>query len=139
MANDVMTVTGVGRLVKDVEIGYTNGGMAIAKGTIAVNRSRKRDNERVEEASFFDIEIFGKTAENLKPYLVKGQQIAIKGYPKQDRWEKDGQKFSRVKFGVEEIQLVGGHRDSQQAPNYDQQQPASNGYGSYGSYPNYGF
>lgn len=136
MASDVMTVIGVGRLVKDVEIGYTNGGMAIAKGTIAVNRSRKRDNEWVDEASFFDIEIFGKTAENLKPYLVKGQQIAIKGYPKQDRWEKDGQKFSRVKFGVEEIQLVGsGHRENQGGTNYDQQQPVNNGYGD----PNYGF
>lgn len=54
-------------------------------------------------------------AENLKPYLTKGKMILIAGHLKQDRWEKDGQKFSRIKIEVEEVQLLGGN--SSENPN----------------------
>jgi len=58
--------------------------------------------------SFFDVTIWGKTAENLKPYLVKGKQIAVDGYLKQDRWQKDGQNFSKVNIVANSVQLLGG-------------------------------
>lgn len=106
---DLNKVLVVGRLTKDIVVEYTNGGMAIAKGSIAVNRSQKKDGAWGETASFFDITLFGKMAENLKPYLLKGKQVAIGGYLKQDRWtSQDGQNRSKVYIGVEELQLCGG-------------------------------
>lgn len=62
----------------------------------------------MDEVNYFDLTIWGKTAENLKPYLTKGKQVAVEGHLKQDRWEKDGQKFSKVSIVADNIQLLGG-------------------------------
>ena len=108
MANDINHVTIVGRLTRDAEISYLPSGAAVAKISIAVNRSRKNGDQWVEEVSYFDSAIFGKTAENLRQYLSKGKQIGLEGHLKQDRWEKDGQKFSRISIIADNVQLLGG-------------------------------
>ncbi len=110
---DVNHVILIGRITRDLgtderSFGYTGNGQARANVSIAVNRSRKNGEEWIEEVSYFDVTIWGKTAENLKPYLNKGKQIAVDGYLKQDRWEKDGQKFSRVTVVANNVQLLGG-------------------------------
>lgn len=111
---DINHVLVIGRLTKDFgndprTFFYTTGGTACAKVSIAVNRSVKQsDGQWTDEVSFFDVTIWGKTAENLKPYLVKGKQIAVDGYLKQDRWQKDGQNFSKVNVVANSVQLLGG-------------------------------
>lgn len=105
---DLNSVVVVGRLTKDMEVSYMQSGTAVGKFSIAVNRSVKRNEQWTDEASFFDVTVWGKTAENLKQYLSKGKQVAIQGYLKQERWEKDGQKFSKVGIVAENIQLCGG-------------------------------
>ena len=111
---DINHVLVIGRLTKDFGADprtffYTTGGTACAKVSIAVNRSVKQsDGQWTDEVSFFDVTIWGKTAENLKPYLVKGKQIAVDGYLKQDRWQKDGQNFSKVNVVANSVQLLGG-------------------------------
>lgn len=109
---DLNSVILIGNLTRDVgadekDFGYTANGSARANISIAVNRSVKKGEQWEDEVSFFDVTVWGKTAENLKPYFVKGQKVAIRGYLKQDRWEKDGQKFSRVGIVAEHVQLVG--------------------------------
>ena len=111
MANDINHVTIVGRLTRDAEISHLPSGAAVAKISIAVNRSRKNGDQWVDEVSYFDSAIFGKTAENLKPYLSKGKQIGLEGHLKQDRWEKDGQKFSKISIIADNVQLLGGRSD----------------------------
>ena len=76
----------------------------------------------MDDVSYFDVTVWGRTAENLKPYLTKGKQICVKGYLKQDRWEKDGQKFSKVHVIAEEVQLLGGKSDSTQGGGNSYQQ-----------------
>ena len=111
---DINHVLVIGRLTRDFGADprtffYTTGGTACAKVSIAVNRSVKQsDGQWTDEVSFFDVTIWGKTAENLKPYLVKGKQIAVDGYLKQDRWQKDGQNFSKVNVVANSVQLLGG-------------------------------
>ena len=75
----------IGRLTRDLgsnekDFGYVGNGQARANVSIAVNRSRKNGEQWIDEANFFDVTIWGKTAENLKPYLQKGKQIAVDGY-----------------------------------------------------------
>lgn len=121
MATDLNHVVLVGRLTKDLgsderSFGYVGNGQARATVSIAVNRSRKgADGNWIEEANYFDVTIWGKSAENLKPYLTKGKQIAVDGYLKQDRWEKDGQKFSKVTIVANNVQLLGGKADGGQS------------------------
>lgn len=114
---DINRVVLVGRLTRDLgtdqrEFAYTPNGQARANISIAVNRSRKQGEQWVDEVNYFDVTIWGKTAENLKPYLTKGKQIAVEGYLKQDRWEKDGQKFSKVGVVADSIMLLGGKSDN---------------------------
>jgi single-strand DNA-binding protein len=90
----------VGRLTKDAELTYANSGTALCKFSLAVNGYKK-------DVSFFDVTLFGKTAENLHKYLLKGTQILVSGSIKQDRWEKDGQKQSKVSIIGNTIQLLG--------------------------------
>ena len=116
---DLNKVILIGRITKDLEqgnFGYV-GQTAKAVVSIAVNRSKKQsDGSWGDEASFFDITIWGKTAENLKQYLTKGQQICVEGYLKQDRWEKDGQKFSKVVINADSVQLLGGKSSGKGQP-----------------------
>ncbi|OHD12807.1 MAG: single-stranded DNA-binding protein [Spirochaetes bacterium GWB1_48_6] len=107
MASDINQVVLIGRLTRDAELKYTAGGMAIGKMSIAVNRRTKKAEQWVDEASFFDVSLFGKQAESLNQYLVKGTQIAIQGELRQDRWEQDGQKRSSVNIAANDIQLLG--------------------------------
>ena len=70
---DINTVTIVGRLTRDCgqqDFSYLQSGTAVAKISVAVNRSKKQqDGSWADEASFFDVTVFGKSAENLHPYL----------------------------------------------------------------------
>ena len=107
---DINSVVLVGRITKDVgsderSFSYIGNGTAKAVVNIAVNRGVKKGDKWEDEASFFDVVIWGKTAENLKPRLTKGTQITVSGYLKQDRWEKDGQKQSRVQVVADMVEI----------------------------------
>jgi single-strand DNA-binding protein len=125
----------IGRLTRDLgaderSFAYVgNGQMARANVSIAVNRSKKEGDQWTDEVNYFDVTIWGKTAENLKQYLQKGKQIAVDGYLKQDRWQKDGQNFSKVTIVANNVQLLGGKSDVGQsaggAPKF-QPKPAMN-------------
>ena len=119
--SDLNRIEIIGRLTRDPDaIRYTQGGAAILNISIAVNDGYGEK----KYTSFFDVVIFGKTAENVKPYLLKGKQVAIVGKLRQERWEKDGAKNSRVSITCEEIQLLGGDGQQRQQPAPQQQAPA---------------
>ena len=132
---DINHVVIVGRLTRDLAadekaFGYVGNGQARANISIAVNRSKKQGDQWVDESNYFDVTIWGKTAENLKPYLTKGTQICVDGYLKQDRWEKDGQKFSKISIVADNVQLLGGKKEggssqSSKAPASQPSQQAS--------------
>ena len=92
-------------------------GTAKAVVSLAVNRSVKKGESWEDEVSFFDVTIWGKTAQNLKASLTKGKQICVEGYLKQDRWEKDGQKQSRINIVAEKVQLLGGGKNNGEEEN----------------------
>ncbi len=116
MAGSINHVVLVGNLTRNAELKYTNSGMAISSFAIAVNMRRKKDEQWVDEAHFFDIEYFGKAAEAVNQYLVKGKQVGVEGSLRQDRWEKDGQARSKVKITASNIMLLGGRPGAGQAP-----------------------
>jgi single-strand DNA-binding protein len=124
MANDLNCVFIVGRLTRDMEVRYASGGMAIGKFSLAVNRKKKSGEQWIDEASFFDVTCFGKTAENLSQYMTKGKQVGVGGSLHQDRWEKDGHSHSRVVINADNIQLLGGGTE-QNAPSAPRGQPLS--------------
>ena len=105
---DINHVVLVGRLTRNAELKYTNNGSAVSKFSIAINQRRKKDDQWVDESHFFDIVLWGKTAESLNQYLVKGKQVGIEGQLRQNRWEQEGQARSKVEIFATNVMLLGG-------------------------------
>lgn len=121
---DINVVVLVGRLTRDSELKYTKSGMPIARFSLAVNRSRKQDDQWVDETSFFDIDFWGKGAEAVNRYLVKGQQVAVEGELRQDRWEQDGQPRAKVVVNANNVRLMGSSQGGQGGGAYQRGAPS---------------
>ena len=81
--------------------------------SIATNKSVKQNGEWKNKASFFEVVMWGKLADNLRKYFVKGKGIAVVGTLDQDRWEKDGQKKSKIYITANEVKLLGGKAENE--------------------------
>lgn len=119
-----------GNVTRDIEIKYTQGGMAIADIGLAVNEKRKVNGEWVDEASFFDVTMFGRTAEIASEYLGKGSNILVEGRLKQETWEKDGQKRSKVKIVCDRLVMLGGKSSGERSGQPSRTQDTTSSYGS---------
>ncbi len=129
MANDMNMVVLVGRLTRDPEMRYTSAGTAVCRFSLAVNRRKRSGDSWSDEVSYFDVTVWGRQAETLNNYLVKGKQVAVNGELRQSRWEQDGQKRSRVEVVANNVQLLGDPAGGASRPpqqnrsSYQQQAP----------------
>ncbi|MEM7454696.1 MAG: single-stranded DNA-binding protein [Planctomycetota bacterium] len=104
----------VGNLTRDIELRYTPQGTAVTDIGLAVNERVKKNDEWVDEVNFFDVTLWGRTAEVAGEYLSKGSSILIEGRLKLDRWEQqDGAKRSKIKIIGERMQMLGGRQGGQ--------------------------
>ena len=70
----------VGNLTRDIDLRYTPSGMAVTDVGLAVNDRRKsQSGEWVEETTFVDVTLWGRTAEVASEYLTKGAPVLIEG------------------------------------------------------------
>jgi single-strand DNA-binding protein len=98
-----------GNLTRKPELRYTAKGVAIAKFSIATNRSWKGcDGQKQEEVTFVECDAFGKTAETIAQYLDKGNPIFVEGRLRLDQWDdkQTGEKRQKLGVVVEEFQFV---------------------------------
>jgi single-strand DNA-binding protein len=99
----------MGNLTRDVEVRYTPGGTAVSEIGLAVNDRRKdAKGEWVDETTFVDVTLWGRTAEIAGEYLTKGAPLLVEGRLKLDTWEKDGQKRSKLRVVCENMRMLGG-------------------------------
>lgn len=99
----------VGRLTRDAELKYTATGQAICHFSVATNSRVKKGDQWVDEPNYWEIDLWGKTAENLNQYLTKGTMVAVNGDMRQDKWEQDGQTRMKVKIKAYDVRLLGGN------------------------------
>ena len=117
----------MGRLTRDIELRYTPSGLAVTDVGVAVNDRRKnQDDEWIEETTFVDVTLWGRTAEVAGEYLSKGSPIFVEGRLKLDSWETEGQKKSKLRVVCERMQMVGsrGGFDASQRDESEHRQPA---------------
>lgn len=89
----------VGRLVADPEIRTTTTGKNIATFTLAVDKFK-------DGANFIDCETWERTADYVKQYTKKGNQVLVSGTLEQNVWEKDGKKQSKLFVSVRSLQSL---------------------------------
>ena len=96
--------TFTGNIVRDAELRYTQGGMAIASFTLAVDRGYGEK----KTTAFLGMTLFGKRAESLVQHLTKGSKVGVVAEVSQSSWEQDGEKRSKIEFIVNDVELMGG-------------------------------
>jgi single-strand DNA-binding protein len=102
-----------GNLTRDPELRYTPKGTAVARITLAVNRTWKSESgESKEEVSFVDVDIWGRQAEVISQYMKKGRPLLVEGRLKQDTWEDKNtkQKQSKLKVVLESFSFIDSNR-----------------------------
>lgn len=118
----------VGNLTRDIELRYSQGGMAIANTAIATSRKFTVNGEKKEEVCFVDITFFARSAEIANQYLRKGSKILVEGRLNFDQWvDQNGQKRSKHSVVVETMQMLDSKGDSQSGGNYAPQQSQAGG------------
>lgn len=100
----------VGNMTRDVELRYTPQGTAVTEIGLAVNDRVKRNDQWVDETTFVDVTLWGRTAEVASEYTGKGSSILIEGRLKLDTWEKDGKKNYKLRVIGEKLQMLGARR-----------------------------
>lgn len=94
----------IGRLTRDPEVRYTNGGSSIARFSLAVDRRFKQENGA--DADFINIVSFGKTAEFIEKYFHKGMKIALNGRIQTGSYtDKDGKKVYTTDIVAENVEF----------------------------------
>jgi len=94
----------LGRLVADAEIKPLKD-INLITFRVAYNESWKSGNEWKEEAHFFDVDFFTKYEDYIEK-LTKGTLVLLEGKLRQERWESDGKKHSRVKIRAEKVRVL---------------------------------
>lgn len=104
----------MGNLTRDPEVRQAQSGTTVVKAGLAVNeRMPDGSGGWKEEASFFDIVIFGKRAESFSRFFTKGRPVLIEGKLRQNRWQdkESGQNRTKVEIIVDNWEFAGGGRD----------------------------
>lgn len=124
----------IGRLVKDPDLRYTQGGTAVANFTLAVNR-RFANQSGEREADFINCVAWQKSAEFVANYFKKGQQMALEGRLMVSSYDgSDGQKRWKTEVVVENIEFVGSKNGSN-----SNNASGNSGAGGYGAEPELGW
>ncbi len=111
----------IGRLTRDPDNRMTTGSnpMSVTRITVAVNRNQKKEDGN-QQADFIGCIAFGKTAENIGKYFVKGNRIAIEGRIQTGSYtNRDGNKVYTTDVVVDHFEFVESKTEreaTQQAP-----------------------
>lgn len=100
----------MGNVTREIELRYTPKGTAVADIGMAVNRTRTGDNgQKIEEATYVDVTLWGRTAEVAHQYSGKGKPLMVEGRLHMDNWQDKttGKNRSKLKVIGEAIQLLG--------------------------------
>lgn len=100
----------MGNLTRDPDLRYTPKGTAVARITVAVNRTwRTETGELREEATFVDVDAYSKQAELIAKYFKKGNPILVEGRLRQHSWEdkQTNQKRSVLRVELDSFSFVG--------------------------------
>jgi single-strand DNA-binding protein len=112
MAQDINVVVVTGRLADDAVLKQTPSGQSVMNIRLVNNRGkRKQGDQWVEQPpNYLNVTVWGRIAESLKPYLVKGKMIAVDGRLQQRSYQVQGEPKKRyvVDIVADNIELLGG-------------------------------
>lgn len=118
-----------GNLGRDAELKSTASGTPALQFSVCVNDRTNQNGQWVDRPNWVPCVMYGNRANALSQHLLKGTKVSITGKLRQNQWERDGQKHSRLEVIVSEIELMGSRSQQPHQGEY-QQQPAIDMYGT---------
>jgi len=101
----------MGNLTRDPQLSYTPNQTPVVEFGLAVNRKwTKQDGSQGEDVLFIECQSFGKRAEVINKFFVKGKPIFIQGWLKREQWIKDDVTHTKVRVIVEKIEFIDSKR-----------------------------
>ena len=117
--SDINTIAITGNLTRDSELKDIGNGSLVLVFSVANNRGYLTVAGWREKTSYFDCAIYGKRAEKVQKYMIKGKGVAVKGELQQDRWKdkQTGKMRSRVKIKVDDLSFLNSGANEGKAEN----------------------
>lgn len=120
----INTVNITGNLVRDPEVKMTKSNTPFMEITVAVNERKNNGNGDWEDyPNYIDCTLYGSRAEAVARYISKGSKVSINGKLHQDRWEKDGQKRTKLRVVISDIEFMSKTKTEQKSDLYDEGVP----------------
>jgi single-strand DNA-binding protein len=110
-----------GRLVRDPDVRYTDGGSSIARFTLACDRRYKTENGPT--ADFIGCIAFGKTAEFVEKWFQKGTKMELNGRIQTGSYDKDGQKVYTTDVVADQVGFAESKSASHASGNTEKPSP----------------
>ncbi len=103
------SLTIAGSLGKDSETSYLPNGDAVCNFSVADSMGKDKGT------IWWNCQLFGKRAESLATYLVKGQAVSVVGTITEREWnDKEGNKRKSMNVRVQDVALQGGRKEQQE-------------------------
>ena len=108
-----------GVLLEDPPLRKTKGGTAVMTCLLEVTREWDDKDGQARQVSQVEVDVFGRSAENVNKYLKRGDPVMFEGHLKLETWEAGGQQCARLIVVAETMQFIsdgqgtGGTRKSQ--------------------------
>ena len=116
--------TGIGRLGRDAEVRHSQAGKPITTFAVAIEDGWGEN----KTTTWLDCAMFGERGERVASYIRKGDRIGVTGSIRLDTYTtRDGVEKSKVALRVQDVTLLGGKQDRQDAQR--QQAPSAGGTG----------
>ncbi len=114
MVSSVNVIVVEGGVVREPELKYTSDGLAYTRFAVANTSITRKNGEKTEEVSYFDVNAWGKLAEICSTYLKKGTRIIVSGKLRQSRWKaEDGKNRSAVRITAQDVKFLPSRKKPQ--------------------------
>ena len=115
----------VGRVTRTPEVKALQSGTEVTSFSLATNHIYYKNEQKVEEVEFHNIVAFGKTAEIIGKYVVKGSMLYVEGRLKTNTWDdkETGKKMYRTEIIADRIQLGPKPKNASPESNYQSAEP----------------
>jgi len=118
----------IGNLGKDPEVKFMPNGNAVCNFSVATTESwkDKQSGAKQEETTWHNITMYGKLAEIAGQYLTKGSSVYLEGKIKTRKYQdkQTGADKYTTEIVCDEMKMLGGKQEGQQAPAQQQRAPA---------------
>lgn len=109
-----------GNIGRDAELRRAQNGDAVANFPMAIEVGTKANPKTM----WIDCSLWGKRAESVSPYLLKGKKVAVIGRVSQDEYiKRDGTHGTRIQVSCNEVELLGGGREQNDQSHEKHQTP----------------